>query len=191
MDSYLSTYDKYILVGDFNKEETEKCIFDFMVDFNLHNIVKEKTCYKNPDNPRCIDLILTNKPRSFQHTTTYDIGLSDFHKMVLTSFKCKFEKREPKVVMYRDYKHFNKEAFREELKMTIQNAIDFVDFESKFLDVLNKHAPVKKKNIRANHAPYMTKQIRKAIRKRTQLANKKNRTNSEEDKRILKNIRTM
>ena len=45
-------------------------------------------------------------------------------------------------------------------------------FEEKFLKVLNKHAPSKKKFIRANHAPYMTKNLRKAIMKRSQLENR-------------------
>ena len=41
-----------------------------------------------------------------------------------------------------------------------------------FLKVLNKHTPLKKKFIRANHVPYMTKNLRKAIMKRSQLENK-------------------
>ena len=36
----------------------------------------------------------------------------------------------------------------------------------------NKHAPLKKKFIRANHVPYMTKNLRKVIMKRSQLENK-------------------
>ena len=34
----------------------------------LKSVIKEPTCYKNPNNPSCIDLILTDKPRSFQHS---------------------------------------------------------------------------------------------------------------------------
>ena len=45
-------------------------------------------------------------------------------------------------------------------------------FEEEFLKVLNKHAPLKKKFIRVNHAPYMTKSLGKAIMKRSQLENK-------------------
>ena len=45
-------------------------------------------------------------------------------------------------------------------------------FEKEFLKVLNKHAPLKKKFIRANHVPYMTKNLCKAIMKRSQLENK-------------------
>ena len=32
-------------------------------------------------------------------------------------------------------------------------------FEEEFLKVLNNHAPLKKKFIRANHAPYITKTL--------------------------------
>ena len=45
-------------------------------------------------------------------------------------------------------------------------------FEEEFLKVLNKHVPLKKKFIRVNHAPYMTKNLLKAIMKRSQLENK-------------------
>ena len=57
---------KTILLGDFNVEAKEKNISDFMSTYNLKSLVKQKTCFKNPDNPSCIDLILTNSPRSFQ-----------------------------------------------------------------------------------------------------------------------------
>ena len=185
INTYLATYDKLILVGDFNKEVTDHDISDFMIEFDLHNIVKDKTCFKNPSNPSCIDLIITNKPRSFQHTTTFETGLSDFHKMVLTSFKCKFDKKTPKEVVYRNYKRFNKLSFRSDLRAAIIDANNWATFESKYLETVNRHAPLKKKTVRANHADHMTKEIRKAIMKRTQLANKKNRTNNEEDRIIF------
>ena len=157
-----------------------------MLEHDLTNIVKESTCYKNRDNPKCIDLILTNKPRSFQHTTTFDTGVSDYHKMVLTSFKCKFDKRTPKEVVYRDYKNFESGIFREELKDAIYDANDWCILESRFLNILDKHAPIKKKTIRANHAPYMTKGLKSAIMKRTQLANKYHKTRSDIDYKSFK-----
>ena len=47
---------------------------------------------------------------------------------------------------------------------------------------LNLYAPIKKKMIRGNSPPYMTKVLRKAIMKRSYLANKyyKNRSSDEE-----------
>jgi hypothetical protein len=61
-----------------------------------------------------------------------------------------FDEREPKEVMYRDYKNFNNINFRRELKATIHGTGDWVDFERGALGVIDKHAPIKKKTIRAN-----------------------------------------
>ena len=152
-----------------------------MINFGLNCLVKEKTCYKNRDNPKCIDLILTNKSRMFQNTTTIDIGLSDFHKLVLTSFRSKHDPGKPKEVIYRDYKKFNNDTFREELGKATILCNDYDDFETKYLKILDKHAPMKKKTIRANHAPFMSKGLRKSIMKRTQLANKYHKSRSEQD----------
>ena len=41
--------------------------------------------------------------------------------------------------------------------------IDYQEFNETFIDILNKHVPVKKKLVRANQTPYMTKALRKAI----------------------------
>ena len=41
---------------------------------------------------------------------------------------------------------------------------------------MNLHAPYKKKIIRGNHAPYMNRQLRKAIMKRNELQTKYYRT---------------
>ena len=173
LDLYLSKYDRLLLVGDFNQDERDLNMNNFLINYGLNNIVKDNTCFKNPNNPSCIDLILTNKPRSFQNTTTFDIGLSDFHRMVLTSFKCILDKREPKEVMYRDYKRFNQTHFRHELEEKIHRSKDWADFERLTLQVIDKHAPIKRKTIRANHKPYVTKELRKAIMKKTQLAKKR------------------
>ena len=47
-----------------------------------------------------------------------------------------------------------------------------------YLEVLDNHAPIKNKTICANHVPYMSKALRKAIMRRSNLENKyhKNRT---------------
>ena len=40
------------------------------------------------------------------------------------------------------------------------------------MKVLNRHAPLKKKILRANHSSYMSKTLRKAIMRRSYLENK-------------------
>ena len=50
-------------------------------------MVKKPTCFKNPARPACIVLIVTNKPGMFQNAKTYETGLSDFHKLVVSIMK--------------------------------------------------------------------------------------------------------
>ena len=137
----------------------------------MKNLVKEPTCFKNPNNPSTIDLILTNSPKSFCKTKSLLIGLSDFHKIVMTIFKTTFPKAKPKEITYRDYKHFNKNVFNHELKENLSNIdrMSYLKFEDTFLVTLNKHAPIKKKIIRTNQALYETRTLRKARMRRTSL----------------------
>ena len=176
LDVY-SNYDSFLLTGDFNIEEDERYLKDFLYEFKARNLVKQKTCFKNIDNPRCIDLFITNCCRSFQNTTTVSTGLSDFHDMIVTVLKTTVPKTKPKVVHYRDYKKFTDENFRDELRQRLSNQpiTNYKMFEDIFLEVLNKHAPFKKKVFRANHKPYMTKALRKAIMRRSALENKYHR----------------
>ena len=82
--SLYSSYEKRLLIGDFYTETSKPRIDSFIYEHDLHNLVKEKTCFKSVENPSCIDLILTNNAMAFQNTTTVFTGLSDFHKLVLT-----------------------------------------------------------------------------------------------------------
>ena len=173
LDVY-SIFDKFLLAGDFNIQEDEGSIQDFMDEFSARNLVKEKTWFKSLDNPSCIDLFITNSSQSFQKTTTISKGLSDFHKMIITVLKTTFPKAKPKVVLYRDYSKFVENHFRIDLKEKLREIreINYSSFENIFLSVLNKHTPYKKKVVRANQKPYLTKQLRKAIMNRSSLEHK-------------------
>ena len=147
---------------------------------NAKNIVKEPTCYKSLSNPGCIDLVITNSSSSFQNTKAISTGLSDFHKMVITVLKQTFQRSSPKELVYRDYKNFDRLTFKREIEEKLNQQInEYKHFEQIFLEVLNTHAPIKKKLFRANHVPYKTKALRKAIMKRPEFESKyvKNKTN--------------
>ena len=180
LDYYLSYYDNIIILGDFNSEPTETCISEFIGNYNLKNLVNEPTCYKNQLNPSCIDLILTNRCMSFQNTTTVETGISDFHKMTITILKTSFKKKKPKIISYRNYKKFSNTSFRNELMEQLNNKdinnIDYQEFDNIVMDILNKHAPIKQKYIRANEAPFMNKDYKKAIMVRSKLRNNYHKT---------------
>ena len=62
-------------------------------------MINKPTWFKNPDRSSCIDLILTNWPRSFQHSCVIETGLSDFDKMVVTVMKTTYRKLGPRIVI--------------------------------------------------------------------------------------------
>ena len=122
-------YNKSLQAGDINVEEEENCLRDFLFHYNVKNLVKENTCFKSIDNPRCIDLFLTN---SYRNTTTIATGLCDFHKMAITVLKTPFPKARSKVIQYRDYKKIVLRNFREELISKFENevVVKYAEFEA-------------------------------------------------------------
>ena len=86
-DKLCTDYENIILLGDFNVEVKEKSISDFKSSYHLKSLVKQKSCFKNPDNPSCIDLILTKSLQSFQCSSVFETGFSDFHKLTTTVLK--------------------------------------------------------------------------------------------------------
>ena len=99
-------------------------------------MINKPTCYKNPGKPTFTDLILTNCPRSFQNSCVIEIGLSDFHKMIVTVMKTSYRKIEPRVRNYRDYKSFSYEGFRESLFEILKEKL-LENFDKSFSNFIN------------------------------------------------------
>ena len=80
-----------------------------------------------------------------------------------------FQKKEAKVINYRDYRNFSKEEFRQQvlkdiLKTTKINDIVFYEsFLSICQRVLDSRAPKKQKYVRSNHSPFINKTVLKLL----------------------------
>ena len=184
LDKYLPKYDNLLLIGDWNSAVTEKEMREFCETYNLENLIKEPTCYKNPENPSSIDIMLTNKKLSFQNSMTFETGLSDFHKMTVTVMKRYFKKKDPITITYRDLKSFDGLKFRQDIKHRLEQIekLNIHEFKSIFLSVWNSHAPIKKKVVRGNNAPFMNKTLSKAFMHRSKLKNRYNKFPTEANK---------
>ena len=62
--------------------------------------------------------------------------------------------------------------FERELVIQSFKSLDYTCFHNVFLLLLSKYAPIRKKILRANHSPFMTKTLCKAKMFRSQLKNK-------------------
>ena len=140
-------------------------------------MIKLESCFTK-SHKSLIDLFLTKKPLSFQKTHITETGLSDYHKLISTFFKSHFTRARPKVITYRDYKRFDENVFLNDLnkldiKLDEENSeSSYSLISNKFPEVVNKHVPLKKKNLRGNDSPFVTKEFQKAIYTRSKLKNK-------------------
>ena len=100
LDTQMKIYGNFLIAGGI----TESAMDNFCGIYHLHNLIKDPTCFQNPDKPSCIDLLLTNFPKSFLKSQTLETGLSDLHKLTLIVRKISYKKQKPLVIKYRDYK---------------------------------------------------------------------------------------
>ena len=176
IDCYSPRYDNYLLFGDFNAEISNEHVEQFCATYNLRNLVKQPTCFISVDNPSCIDLILTNHPKCFQNSGTYETGLSDFHLLVYSVLKICFEKKRPIIVNYRDYKRFDNTKFREKVLVKFSEndniSVENQNYKETIRKIIDELVPLKEKHLRNNDAMFMNKLLRKAIMKRSRLLNR-------------------
>ena len=149
-DLYLTKYDQLMFLGDFNAGVEDSANKNFCSSYNLTSMLNKPTCFKNPDKPSCIDLILTNCPRSFKNSCAIETGLSDFHKLAVSVMKTSYKKSEPKIITYRSYKSFCNNNFREELRQVISKRGNCDTNFKRFISDAIKYwinMPHKKRNI--------------------------------------------
>ena len=93
IDVYHQTYNKLLLIGDFNAEDPVPYLSQFLFKYHAKNLSLNKRAlnvYKG--NRSRIDLVITNSPDSIQNTSTIVTGLSVFYKKVITILKATFTK---------------------------------------------------------------------------------------------------
>ena len=83
--------------------------------FNLDSLINKPNCFQWA-NPTCIDLILTNKKRLFKSSNVLEIGISDHHSFMTTVLRTHLIQGNAKMKMYRDYKTFNIDFFKRDLR---------------------------------------------------------------------------
>ena len=126
-----------MVFGDFNLEPTSPLNF-----MDSQNLIKKNKYFKGVSS--CIDLILTNREYYFKNTSSYEAEISDHHHLIFSIMKTAYASEEPKKCVYPDNKIFSHEIFKNDLMpKTVDENVDYSNFEKEFIDTLNKHAPKK------------------------------------------------
>ena len=154
----------------------------FMNTFKLEKIISKPTYFQST-NPTCIDLILTNQKVLFKSSNVLEVGISDNHTFIITALRSHLVKGNAKMKIHRGYKAFNIDFFSKDLTGCFKshNTYDYSYFEKGFLKFPNKHEPIKKKILRFNKNPFMSKALRKVIMHRSKLKNIYNKCRTEDN----------
>ena len=140
LNKILGKYDNILLEGDLNIDELKTSsdssnhLFDAKDVFNFRNLVKKPTCFKLQDGT-LIDLMLTNRTRSFLRTQNFEIGLSECHKLV-SILRAPFENLLRKIITYRDQKCFNQDHFLRDLGSRLLQEEIYRKLSKNFLKLL-------------------------------------------------------
>ena len=179
IDKALCKCKNLIVMGDFNidikSSNSDKDKLNFCDLFNLTNLVHLKNCLMK-NSKFVIALILTNKLLRLQKRPVVETGLSGYQYMISTFFKVSSSKLRTVVTYYRSC--FNELDFLCSLEKA---NFDFFENDSNrnynllidtFLGIFVKPAPLKKKFVRGNNAPFVNREFQKEIYVRSRLRNK-------------------
>ncbi|XP_071127695.1 uncharacterized protein [Mytilus edulis] len=153
--------------------------------FCIKNIINKATCYNRNSKPTLLDVILTNQENKCGKRCNFGCGLSDVHNLIGVQIKCERPNIKPKYRKCRSFKNFDVNDFLSDLNelnwdVDPHNNIntEYENFNKKFIETANKHAPFKERKILSKQIPYMNKQLKSAIYKKKMLYNKFQKMNN-------------
>ena len=190
IDLLLANYGNFFLMGYLNVEGHNTFLKEFCDLYNLKNLIQVPNCFKNLNFPTSIDVMLTTLYRSFHNSCAIETGLSRFHTMIVAVMKTHFQKKEPKIIQYRDSNNFSAEEYLQYILSLLSSRDltkpDFDTFMTKCKDAFDIRVPIKRKYLRSILSPFINKKISKAIMNQTRLRIRLLRTRSNGDKEAFK-----
>lgn len=183
---------------DTNKREG-KLLIDLEESFNLTCLINSPTRITNVSST-LIDVMLTNRPDYFIKSGTFDPEISD-HCLIYGILNEKTIHYQQKTIMSRNLKSITFEPIAEELTNALwqvgevfNDIDDRVDYWNGLVrDLVDAHAPLRKKRVREIDVPYMTLNWKNAIRRKRKYAQlyAKNKTAENYDlKKKYRNLAT-
>ena len=181
--SQAERFSMTFVMGDLNVNilngSEAACLIDVMETHGLFNIVSEPTCFKS-ETPTLLDVILTNNTKRVGDSLNNGNGVSDFHNFICFSTKIQVPRKLQNVLTYRSYKHFDASQFKHDLSSAPYHVAKiFDDFDDEYwfinelmVDVIDSHAPIKRRKPVNNPVPFMNAKLRKACHTKSMARNK-------------------
>ena len=162
--SSLSLGFDIIILGDLNCNVLRSCpeataLLDFISSFNLSQLVDKPTRITETSQS-IIDVIMTTNKSMIGLCDVLTCSISD-HNLIYIVLTLKSPRNKASYITTQSYTNYNADKFREDLSL-----VPFHTFNTLFLDVLNRHAPIKRIKIKSRPNPFVTSEIRQLMRTR-------------------------
>ena len=111
-------------------------------------------------------------------SSNIDTFFADCHKLISTFMRSFVSRLKTKIIFFRNYKKFDETKFLSDLKNTNFSFTsadpneNYLFLTNSFSKIVEKHVPLKKKSLRGNQAPFVSKELRKAIYTRSRFRNR-------------------
>lgn len=171
-------YNELVFMGDLNWDwlapvsDPFKCFCD---SAHLTQIIESPTRPnpKHPEKSTLLDLFLTNAPHKYKATAVFANDVSD-HCVIAAVRDTKLPKLQPRIIIKRNFKSFCEQAFLHDLYLCDWAKVCLIPdpemalsyFKLLFLDVINRHAPLRKYRVKGRDNPWFSDQLSDIIHER-------------------------
>jgi hypothetical protein len=171
-------HNELVFIGDLNWDwlspvsDPFKCFCD---DAHLTQMIESATRPnpKHPEKSSLIDLFLTNCPLKYKATAVFANDISD-HCVIAAVRDMKLPKVKSRIITKMNFKSFCEQAFLHDLYLCDWVKVGLMPdpdmalsyFKSLFLDITNKHAPLRKYKVKGRVNPWFTDHLSDKIHER-------------------------
>ena len=146
--------------------------------YGLSQMISDPTRV-TPASRTLIDLCLTNAPEKIANSGVLHLGISD-HSLVYMTRKMRYERSDARVIETRQFKNFNKTNFLHDLAQQpweiVNDQMDpdgmWVVWKDLLMETIDKHAPLKRKQVSKKNSPWISNELLGKIHKRDYLKKK-------------------
>ena len=191
MDNYsqaLTLGKPLLITGDLNCNLLEPgcseavALLDFCKGVNLTQLINEPTRVTETSST-LLDVIITSNTNLVECSGVLPCHISD-HYLVHATLKLKVSQLPPRFVKMRSFRHYDGQQFVADLDRIPWDEVALVDdasemldqFNNKFIEVLDTHAPVKTIRIKHRCCPFVDAEIQDLIRNRNVLLKRARQT---------------
>ena len=194
MDDNINTLPYADYSNRMHIRDMKESLESFANDNNIAILNDEPTRFLSGVDPSCIDHITTNCPEKFYNTNTIKTTISD-HCCLVTNYKNKKIKYQPKKIKIRNFKNLTKIKLENAIihNQNLNTIFNYNEpdtianiFQLEMNSIIDLIAPLKVVNFKKNYAPYLSDEIKTELKNINNLLTNAIKSKNQDDWRLYR-----